>query len=56
VKVTFGESYPELLLSLVKPQERDRLEIIERNLQDIDLGIFATLAAGDIFYRFDSCG
>lgn len=50
VHCTFIEPYPELFLSLAKPEERDRLEIIGRNLQDIDLGIFATLAAGDILF------
>jgi hypothetical protein len=50
VHCTFIEPYPELLLSLTKPEERDRLEIIGSNLQDIDLSLFANLAAGDILF------
>jgi hypothetical protein len=50
LQCTFIEPYPELLLSLVKPEERSQLKIIGRNLQDIDLDIFSTLAAGDILF------
>jgi hypothetical protein len=50
VQCTFIEPDPDLLLSLAKPAERNRLDIIGRNLQDIDLGLFATLEAGDILF------
>ncbi|GAB4500237.1 MAG: class I SAM-dependent methyltransferase [Anaerolineales bacterium] len=50
IDVTFVEPYPELLLSLIKERDRDRINLISKNLQEIDLGMFETLTAGDILF------
>ncbi|WP_197029842.1 class I SAM-dependent methyltransferase [Paenibacillus sp. 1-18] len=45
---TFIEPYPERLQSLLKAN--DRVRIIEKKLQEVDLSEFATLSAGDILF------
>ncbi|MDZ7959632.1 MAG: class I SAM-dependent methyltransferase [Aulosira sp. DedQUE10] len=47
---TFIEPYPELLLSLIKHSDVDRIKIIPNNLQDIELSNFSSLNAGDILF------
>jgi hypothetical protein len=47
----FIEPHPELLRSLVKPD--DRYTLIEKPVQDVDLDVFRTLAPGD-FLLIDS--
>lgn len=48
VACTFIEPYPDLLLSLITPADRDRIRIVPRPLQETDLGEFASLASGDM--------
>ena len=50
IATAFIEPYPELLLSLVKQDERGSLRIIPDRLQDVDLNEFAALAADDILF------
>lgn len=50
IQCTFIEPYPELLRSLLKPEDLPAVKIIERQLQDVDLALFATLQAGDILF------
>ena len=47
---TFIEPYPELLLSLTSATDRQRITIIPKRLQDVDLDVFRTLGPGDILF------
>jgi len=50
IQTTFIEPYPQLLKSLVKPEDEDRIEVISSRLQDIDLTFFDRLKANDILF------
>lgn len=45
---TFVDPYPERLLSLLEDGDREKIEIIEKPLQEIDPGKFAELSSGDV--------
>ena len=45
---TFIEPYPECLKSLLTPY--DNVRIIEEKLQNVDMGIYSSLQAGDILF------
>ena len=50
IDCTFIEPYPELLLSLLKPGEAERVRILPSPVQDVELGRFAELQSGDILF------
>lgn len=50
IKCTFIEPYPDLLHSLLKEDDTDRVEIIPTRVQDVDPSIFKTLGANDILF------
>jgi len=50
IACAFVEPYPELLRSLLAPGDEARIEIVAARLQDVDLGRFAALEAGDILF------
>lgn len=50
VALTFIEPYPKLLLSLFKPGDENRVNIIDKRLQQVPLQTFTSLAAGDILF------
>jgi predicted O-methyltransferase YrrM len=50
ISCTFIEPYPELLLSLIKDSDKEKIELIPSKLQDIELEKFSELAAGDILF------
>ncbi|MBD2206525.1 class I SAM-dependent methyltransferase [Calothrix sp. FACHB-1219] len=50
ISCTFIEPYPELLLSLIKDSDIDKIEIIASQLQDVRLEKFSELSAGDILF------
>ena len=50
IDCTFIEPYPELLHSLLKPQDADRVDLVESKLQDVETTLFETLEAGDILF------
>jgi predicted O-methyltransferase YrrM len=50
IQCTFIEPYPELLLSLMKAADKDRVEIISHNLQDIAIKKFENLTEGDFLF------
>ncbi len=50
VACTFIEPYPQLLYSLLKPGDVDRVEILPQSLQEIPLARFKALAANDILF------
>lgn len=50
INCTFIEPYPDLLRSLLKPSDEDRITILPTRLQDVPLETFLTLKAGDILF------
>lgn len=50
MKCTFMEPYPDLLLSLIEPDDLTRMELIPLGLQDVELEKFSELEAGDICF------
>jgi predicted O-methyltransferase YrrM len=50
ISLTFIEPHPELLLSLVRNGDRDRIKIIGNRVQEVDLAEFDALEAGDILF------
>ena len=44
------DPYPQLLHSLIKESDIDRIEIIEKNVQDISIDRFSELSADDILF------
>jgi predicted O-methyltransferase YrrM len=50
IATTFIDPYPELLLSLVHDQDRQKIRIIGSRIQDVDLAEFESLEAGDILF------
>jgi hypothetical protein len=50
IDCTFIEPYPELLLSLINEVDKERVEIIPANLQEVDLQKFSSLQANDILF------
>jgi hypothetical protein len=50
IECTFVEPHPQLLLSLLRPDEDDDSRLIPRKLQDVNLTLFDTLEAGDILF------
>ena len=47
---TFIDPQPELLLSLIKEEDKPRIEIIGRKVQDVDLHLFSELGEGDVLF------
>lgn len=50
IDVTLIEPHPELLYSLMKPQDKDRITIIASQLQDLDPSFFEKLENNDILF------
>jgi Methyltransferase domain len=50
IDCTFIEPYAELLRSLLKPQDADRVHLVASKLQDVETTLFKTLEAGDILF------
>lgn len=50
IECTFVEPWPQLLRSLLKNDDLERVKIHEQKLQDVDLGLFEKFAANDIFF------
>ena len=50
ISCTFIEPYPQLLLSLIKDSDKNRIEILQKRLQDVELSKFSALCAGDILF------
>lgn len=49
-ELTFIEPYPELLESLMRQGDRERVTIIPTPLQDVPLDTFAALQSGDVLF------
>jgi predicted O-methyltransferase YrrM len=50
IECIFVEPHPELLLSLLRPNEDHEPRLISRKLQDVNLELFDALEAGDILF------
>lgn len=50
ISCAFIDPYPELLLSLIKESDKDKIEIIPRKLQEVPLNKFSDLSANDILF------
>lgn len=50
IDTTFIEPYPELLMSLIKDTDKNKIKTISSRLQDVDLGEFEKLQANDILF------
>jgi predicted O-methyltransferase YrrM len=50
IECTFIEPYPELLMSLITEEDKARIEIIPKNLQDVPESRFESLNVGDILF------
>ncbi|MEW6519395.1 MAG: class I SAM-dependent methyltransferase [Thermodesulfobacteriota bacterium] len=50
LQFTFIEPYPDLLMSLVKKEDKNAIKIIPKRLQDVELHEFETLEANDILF------
>ncbi len=50
IACTYIEPYPELLFSLLKKGDQDRVEIVPQKVQDVCLDRFKVLTAGDILF------
>lgn len=50
VELTFIEPYPELLLSLIRPSDRESIEIVPKRLQDVPVEKFRSLQSGDFLF------
>ena len=46
VKTSFIEPYPDLLNSLIKPEDKKSIQVTPSNLQEVDLDVFRNLNAG----------
>jgi hypothetical protein len=50
ISCTFIEPYPQVLEALIKEDDKDKIEIISRKLQDVEVDKFASLSSGDILF------
>jgi len=50
INCTFIEPYPQLLYSLIKPNDSSKIEVIDKCLQNIDIPVFDKLKRGDILF------
>ncbi len=50
ISCTFIDPNPELLQSLIKDSDKDRIEIIPKKIQDVDINKFSDLSADDILF------
>lgn len=50
MELSFIEPYPQLLYSLIRNQDRDRIKVIPARLQDVDLLEFDRLEENDILF------
>ena len=50
IECTFIEPYPQLLESLIKPEEKNQVRIFSSMVQDVPLEIFRQLEANDVLF------
>ncbi|MFQ5963178.1 MAG: class I SAM-dependent methyltransferase [Candidatus Scalinduaceae bacterium] len=50
ISCTFIDPYPQLIQSLIKDSDIGKIEIIQKNIQDVEIDRFSKLSAGDILF------
>jgi hypothetical protein len=50
IQCVFIEPYPELFLSLIKPDDPEKITLIDRKVQQTDMEIYSTLQKNDILF------
>lgn len=50
IQFTFIDPYPETLHSVLRPSDSESVRIVPSRVQDVDLALFAELAANDILF------
>jgi len=50
IKTTFIEPYPDLFLSLIKPSDKESIQLLPNKLQDVNPAVFQSLEANDILF------
>jgi hypothetical protein len=50
IKTTFIEPYPDLFLSLIKPSDKESIQLLPNKLQEVDPAVFQSLEANDILF------
>ena len=50
IKITCIEPFPDLLLSLIRPADRDRITLLTQKVQDVELSNFEALGENDILF------
>jgi len=50
ISCTFIDPFPQQLEQMLQPGDRERIEIIPKKLQDIDINLFSSLSGGDILF------
>lgn len=50
IRCTFIDPNPERLYGLLEPTDTNKIEVVPKRLQDIGLGCFSELSAGDILF------
>lgn len=53
-EITLIEPYPQLVRSLLRPGDEERLQILEARVQDVDAAVFRSLQANDVLFIDDS--
>jgi len=49
-EITFIEPYPDRLISILKPQDKEKIQIINKKVQDTPIEIFTSLGLGDLLF------
>lgn len=50
IRCTFIEPHPERLLSLLAPEDKDRIELVTSRVQDVDIARFRDLESNDVLF------
>src|SRR6185436_4478100 len=50
IEFSFIEPYPALLLSLLEESDKPHVRLFDRNVQEVELGVFRELQPGDILF------
>ena len=49
-EINFIEPYPERLISILNPEDRKKIQIIDKKVQDSPIDIFTSLGPGDLLF------
>lgn len=49
-EITFVEPYPDRLINILKPQDKEIVKIIERKVQEVPIETFTSLQPGDLLF------